>query len=155
MRSGNTEQSATFKNRVIMTEQEFFERTKLNVTEAEFKPINEMYLEAGESIDKDIFCKDYVKHSDSVLLKAFYEQADHLKDKMDRVRKYVDSLADFIIVQAHELNSKALRSKAIQMIGLEEYLKVVIEKGYELWEEDRADLIDLLQGHKVSFTRNL
>lgn len=155
MCSGNTEQSATFKNRVIMTNQEFFERTKLNVTEDEFKPINEMYLEAGQDIDKDIFCKDYVKHSDSVLLKAFFNQSNRLKDKMDRVREYIDSLADFFIVQAHELNSKALRSKAIQILGLEEYLKVVIEKGYELWEEDRTDLVELLQGHKVSFTRNL
>lgn len=138
-----------------MTRQEFTERTGLNVTEAEFKPINEMYLESGQDIDKDIFCKDYKQHKDSILLKEFYKQADRLKDKMDRARDYVDSLADFIIDQAHELNSKALRSKAIEILGLEEYLKIVVIKGFDLWEEDRTDLIELLQGHKVSFTRNL
>ena len=54
-----------------MTKQEFEERTSYSIPDDRYKEIEAMYLEAREDIDKDTFCKDFKKHSDSVLLYKF------------------------------------------------------------------------------------
>lgn len=42
-----------------MTKKEFEDRTGYIVPDDRFKEIETMYLEAGEDIDKDTFCKDF------------------------------------------------------------------------------------------------
>lgn len=41
-----------------MQKQEFYQRTGIELTDAEYKEVELMYLEAG-NMDKDEFCKDY------------------------------------------------------------------------------------------------
>lgn len=62
-----------------MTKKEFEERTGYTIPEDRYKEIEAMYLEAGEDIDKDAFCKDFKQHSDSVLLYRYYQQSTKLK----------------------------------------------------------------------------
>ena len=48
-----------------MTREEYNNRTNADVTEDEFSFINRVYMAAGDSIDKDQFCKD-IKTSASI-----------------------------------------------------------------------------------------
>ncbi|MCM1222176.1 MAG: hypothetical protein NC548_47675, partial [Lachnospiraceae bacterium] len=57
-----------------MNKQEFESRTGLVMPDDRYAEVEQMYYAAGESIDKDTFCKDYKKHADSVLLNAFYQK---------------------------------------------------------------------------------
>lgn len=45
-----------------MTKQEFIERTGFIPTDANFELIHEEYMEAGDGVDKDTFCKKWLKN---------------------------------------------------------------------------------------------
>lgn len=42
-----------------MTKKEFEERTGYTIPDNRYSAVERMYLEAGEIIDKEAFCKDY------------------------------------------------------------------------------------------------
>lgn len=126
-----------------MLQKEFFERTNINLTEDEFNNVNAMYMAAG-NIDKDQFCKDYKKHSDSELLEIFYNQSENLVSKVNAQKIQINELVRFMIDQSEAYSSVELRSKAIQIIGIREYLKYKIQRGYNLWDIDKEDMIEIL-----------
>jgi len=138
-----------------MTEQEFSSRTGLNVgtdiSFDEFNAIHIMYLESGQDMDKDRFCKDWMEHRNSELLAIFYRQADKLKDKMETARREMDKMCDFLVDAANDCSSLMIRQKAIDTLGLEEYLNRKIQKGYALWDIDKEQLCELLKGHGKKF----
>lgn len=126
-----------------MTLSEFNERTNAHLTEDQYKPVENMYNEAG-NIQKDQFCADWKKHNDSVLLQEFFAQSDRLKGKVDGYRNQINEIALFLVDQAEKWSASDLRSKAIQILGLEKYLQIKLQKGYNLWEIDREDMIQIL-----------
>ena len=126
-----------------MTLLEFNERTNAHLTEDQYKPVENMYNEAG-NIQKDQFCADWKKHNDSVLLQEFFAQSERLKGKVDGYRNQINEIALFLVDQAEKWSASDLRSKAIQILGLEKYLQIKLQKGYNLWEIDREDMIQIL-----------
>ena len=130
-----------------MTLSEFNERTNANLTEDQYKPVENMYNEAG-NIQKDQFCADWKKHHDSKLLHIFYNQADRMKDKLDQKRNEIHELAIYILEQAEICSAPTLREKAIQMLGIETYLRIKIQKGYNLWQKDLDALVEILSKTK-------
>ena len=126
-----------------MTLSEFNERTNAHRTEDQYKPVENMYNEAG-NIQKDQFCADWKKHNDSVLLQEFFAQSERLKGKVDGYRNQINEIALFLVDQAEKWSASDLRSKAIQILGLEKYLQIKLQKGYNLWEIDREDMIQIL-----------
>ena len=126
-----------------MTLSEFNERTNAHLTEDQYKPVENMYNEAG-NIQKDQFCADWKKHNDSVLLQEFFAQSERLKGKVDAYRNQINEIALFLVDQAEKWSASDLRSMAIQMLGIETYLRIKIQKGYNLWDIDREDMIQIL-----------
>lgn len=126
-----------------MTLSEFNERTNAHLTEDQYKPVENMYNEAG-NIQKDQFCADWKKHNDSVLLQEFFAQSDRLKGKVDAYRNQINEIALFLVDQAEKWSASDLRSMAIQILGLEKYLQIKLQKGYNLWDIDREDMIQIL-----------
>ena len=126
-----------------MTLSEFNERTNAHLTEDQYKPVENMYNEAG-NIQKDQFCADWKKHNDSVLLQEFFAQSERLNGKVDAYRNQINEIALFLVDQAEKWSASDLRSKAIQILGLEKYLQIKLQKGYNLWEIDREDMIQIL-----------
>ena len=126
-----------------MTLSEFNERTNAHLTEDQYKPVENMYNEAG-NIQKDQFCADWKKHNDSVLLQEFFAQSERLKGKVDAYRNQINEIALFLVDQAEKWSASDLRSMAIQILGLEKYLQIKLQKGYNLWDIDRADMIQIL-----------
>ena len=131
-----------------MLQKEFFERTGINLTEHEFDQVHAIYMQAGDNVDKDQFCADWKKHHDSKLLHIFYNQADRLKDKLDQKRNEINELAIYILEQAEICSAPTLREKAIQMLGIETYLRIKIQKGYNLWKKDLDALVKILSKTK-------
>lgn len=126
-----------------MTLSEFNERTNAHLTEDQYKPVENMYNEAG-NIQKDQFCADWKKHNDSVLLQEFFAQSERLKGKVDAYRNQINEIALFLVDQAEKWSASDLRSMAIQILGLEKYLQIKLQKGYNLWGIDREDMIQIL-----------
>ena len=126
-----------------MTLSEFNERTNAHLTEDQYKPVENMYNEAG-NIQKDQFCADWKKHNDSVLLQEFLAQSERLKGKVDAYRNQINEIALFLVDQAEKWSASDLRSMAIQILGLEKYLQIKLQKGYNLWDIDREDMIQIL-----------
>ena len=126
-----------------MTLSEFNERTNAHLTEDQYKPVENMYNEAG-NIQKDQFCADWKKHNDSVLLQEFFAQSERLKGKVDGYRNQINEIALFLVDQAEKWSASDLRSMAIQILGLEKYLQIKLQKGYTLWDIDREDMIQIL-----------
>lgn len=119
-----------------MTKQEFTQRTGIELTDAEYKNVETMYLEAG-NMDKDDFCKDYKRHHDSALLGVFFGQAERLKDKLDAFRDERSELVDFLLERAQEFGDIKLLNKAIQMAGHPKVIKRKIALNLPLWEQDK------------------
>lgn len=119
-----------------MNKQEFEERTGYSIPDDRYKEIEAMYLEAGEDIDKDTFCKDFKKHSESVLLYAFYKQSEKLKTKLDTLRAQSLETARLLIKEAAESGSPTLRKHAIKMLGPNTYLREKIKLGIAFDSED-------------------
>lgn len=130
-----------------MLKKEFIERTNLQVTDEEYNKIDFMYCEAG-NMDKDVFCADYKKHKDSKLIQEFSFLATTRKIRVNQLEEQLKSLGYFLADQAEEETSTALRNKAINVLGLREYLSYKVSKNYELWDEDKAALIDFLNANR-------
>ncbi|MCD7850348.1 MAG: hypothetical protein LUH63_11785 [Parabacteroides sp.] len=117
-----------------MTQQEFTERTGLTPTSEEYKQIESMYLETG-NMDKDEFCKDFKKHSQSTILATFYKQAGHLKEKCDAFRKDRNEMVDFLLERAQTFGDVQLLEKAIQMTSHPVVIrkKLLFHYPYGIW----------------------
>ena len=119
-----------------MTKKEFEDRTGYIVPDDRFKEIETMYREAGEDIDKDTFCKDFKKHSESVLLYRFYKQSEKLKTKLDTFRTQRLETARLLIKEAAESGSATLRNHAVKLLGPNTYLREKIKLGIAFDSDD-------------------
>ena len=71
-----------------------------------------------------------------------------MKDKLDQKRNEIHELAIYILEQAEICSAPTLREKAIQMLGIETYLRIKIQKGYNLWQKDLDALVEILSKTK-------
>lgn len=120
-----------------MTQKEFEERTGLKMTDQEFnEEVNPIYMDTD--IDKDMFCELWKKHPSALM---------EIKKQTKLVRMLIEErkkMTDFLIDEAHKMSSPDARSMAISLLGQREYLKISIAKGYNLWEVDKEDLVEIL-----------
>lgn len=124
-----------------MQKQEFTQRTGIELTDAEYKEVELMYLEAG-NMDKDEFCKDYKEHHDSTLLATFFRQAENLKSKLDDMRDERSILVDFLLERAQCFGDIELLNKAIELVGHDKVIKRKIRQGMPLWDEDKEYIVE-------------
>ena len=124
-----------------MQKQEFTQKTGIELTDAEYKEVELMYLEAG-NMDKDEFCKDYKKHHESTLLSTYFRQAENLKSKLDDMRDERSKLVDFLLDRAQCFGDVELLHKAIQLVGHDKVIKRKLRMDLPLWDEDKKYIID-------------
>ncbi|WP_300804439.1 MULTISPECIES: hypothetical protein [Muribaculaceae] len=119
-----------------MTREEYNNRTNADVTEDEFSFINRVYMAAGDSIDKDQFCKDIKTSGINPTIASLTEHVESAEAQIVEFKQTLRRLAIFIAKQAEETSSTALRKKAIQMMGAKEYITWKIDNGKNLWQLD-------------------
>lgn len=127
-----------------MTRKEFEERTGLNVSAVEFCTVNDIYMAAGE-MDKDTFCKEWKKHSESKLLAELWKRVKHehdlgmqKKEECDKLYSERWELVDFLLERAQKFGDEELLLKAIDMVGHAEVIRRKLTLEMPLWERDRA-----------------
>ncbi|MBP3768394.1 MAG: hypothetical protein J6I31_08995 [Prevotella sp.] len=129
-----------------MNQQEFTDRTGYTpCTEEEWKAIEMMYLEAGESVDKDLFCKEWLEHKDSNLLRIFYKRAMDKAETLEYFNDMRTETAKFLIDKANDLGDNDLYWQAVKLIGQKRVILYKIEKDYDLNRDDKEYINDNIQ----------
>ena len=139
-----------------MNKQEFEKLTGRVVSQEDFIEYERMYIEAGDDIDKQTFCDEIKKHGSSKLIDAYYNKILDFKVMIANLNEDVNNaiaekydqrkeMIDFLIEEAHEMSSMKARNRAISLMGgRAPYLAEIMRRGYNLWEIDKTDLIDVL-----------
>lgn len=126
---------------------EFTQRTGIELTDEQYKRVEDMYMAAGE-IDKDVFCTDYKKHKDSKLLACFYEQYKVWDFNLKRIDVRMLKVAKFLLTKSREFNDKSMRAEAIDLLGENMIVRLTVEMDLELWDEDKKFIIDNLKDRR-------
>ena len=127
-----------------MTKLEFTQRTGIELTDAEYKEVELMYLEAG-NMDKDAFCKDYKEHKDSTLMATYFRQNQKLKDKLDVFREERYQTIGFLLERAQKFGDIELLKQAIKMVGHKAVIQRKIKMDLPLWDLDKEYINDNIQ----------
>ena len=129
-----------------MNVQEFTQRTGYTpATEEEWKAIESMYMEAGEKVDKDLFCKEWLEHKDSKLLKVFYKRTMDRQETLDYFNDMRTKTAKFLIDKAVDLDDDDMFAQAEKLIGQKRVVLYKIEQDYPLTSNDKDYIKDNIQ----------
>ena len=127
-----------------MIQQEFEVRTGMQVTPDEYEEIERVYLAAG-NMDKDTFCHDWKNHSDSVIMRAFYDQAVAMQEKIEELTDERVAMVDWLLKTADEIGNPELHYKAVYMSGRHYVIMRTIQLGLALTDEDKAWIASYLE----------
>ena len=139
-----------------MLQKEFEERIGRSVTEQEYVEANAMYMAAGD-IDKDTFCREWLKIGSSVLVKGLFETAyqkgkkvqelellhkeavEICSDAADAMLEIEKGLLDFEEESPYRCANAAelLDRKAWWLVGAKEVVLRKIKMGMDLTEKDK------------------
>lgn len=122
---------------------EFTQRTGIALTDEHYERVESIYLNAGD-IDKDVFCKDYKKHADSIILNTYFDQTEKLKNKLANYREKQITTAHFLVKKSMVGGDKDMINMAISLIGEQKYIQHKLEKGYNLFDSDKELIISLI-----------
>lgn len=133
-----------------MLQEEFEERTGLELSESEFAKIHAIYMACGDTIDKDLFCKYYMNKDGRLELlrmvtdeKTISDNAhdmamkDWTKEK-EQAKAQQYELAEFLIGKACAYSDTDFQKEAVRLIGLKEVVLMKIRMGLPLWEEEQV-----------------
>ena len=134
-----------------MLQKEFEDRIGRSVTEQEYVEANAMYMAAGD-IDKDTFCREWLKIGSSALVKGLFETAYQKGKKVQELellhKEAVEICSDaadaMLEIEQGILNGKTvehttneLEKKAWWLVGAKEVVLRKIKMGMDLTEKDK------------------
>lgn len=132
-----------------MTQEEFNERTGLDVSASEFSTIHQMYMYT--ELDKDSFCAEYVKHGKSnIVLHLMNELGQTIYEKgranaaLKQATTLAQTTAEMLIRKSVECLDNEMYDTAINLIGMEACVAYKLKEDIELTEADRHFLIDAI-----------
>lgn len=90
-------------------------------------------------MDKDAFCDDFKTHGDSALLAMFYHRCNYLKAQKNDVDEIRKDMANFLLGKLEETGDedRDMYNKAVELIGQGEVVRMKLDNGWELWDEDK------------------
>ncbi len=136
-----------------MTQQEFFERTGIELNVEVYAEIERIYMAAGDYLDKDTFCKLYKGlnkpgHELAVWLMSAVEAKQSAIEKaeetIDQGRREKRETAEFLIGKAHAYNDTDFHNVAVSLVGDREVVLITLQLGLPLFEEDVEYLKEIL-----------
>lgn len=132
-----------------MTQQEFTQRTGMEVETMQYATIEQVYMYT--ELDKDAFCADYKKHGDSVIISHLVNELD--KTTYERGRAHASlkayehlmkGVAEMLIRKAEENMDEELYKSAIDIIGRSECIRYKFDNNLELDKQDKEYIKELL-----------
>lgn len=137
-----------------MTQKEFEERTGLKTDEEEYAAIERMYMVAG-NMDKDEFCKRWRQTGKNPLTISLANTATELNKMLNgRCHELSDMRAKniehakFLLGKARAYEDPDFRREAVRLIGEREVVRLTMEEGYPLWDEDRKYILTIMEDIK-------
>lgn len=146
-----------------MLQKEFEERIGRSVTEQEYLEANAMYMVAGD-IDKDTFCREWLKIGSSALVKGLFETAYQKRKKVqelellhkETVEIYSDAADAMLEIEQGLLDgeehtarevfaAELLDRKACWLVGSKEVVLRKIKMGMDLSERDKNYIKEYLK----------
>lgn len=125
-----------------MTQQEFTQRTGIEVETMQYAAIEQVYMYTV--LDKDAFCADYKKHGDSVIISHLVNELDKTTYERGRahasLKEYkalMQDIAEMLIRKAEEDMDEELYKSAIDIIGRGECIKYKLNNNLELDKQDK------------------
>lgn len=133
-----------------MQKQEFIERVKIEVTDEQYQEIEAMYMAAG-NMDKDVFCAEWKKHGQSLLVAELMKQIVVMKGVISAnhnqildFQKQKKEEASFLLERAQKFGDIYLLERAVKLVGHSEVIRMKFEKGLPLWDLDRKYIMEKL-----------
>ena len=137
-----------------MTQKEFEERTDLKTDAEEYADIERMYIVAGD-MDKDEFCRRWRQTGKNPLTISLANTATELNKLLDKRHQELSDmrandieLAKFLLGKAHAYEDSDFRREAVRLIGEREVVRMTMEEGYPLWDEDRKWILTIMEDIK-------
>lgn len=141
-----------------MTQKEFEELTGRVVKPEDYSVIESLYMAAGD-MDKKEFCKEikamcaYDGANDEIeirqCLREISKHVERIEAKNRRwgreLRTHNEELAEFLIGKAHAYNDTDLRKEAVKLVGQSVVVKMTMNMGLPLWEEDEKLIRSVLE----------
>ena len=130
-----------------MLQEEFEERTGLEMTESEFAQVHAIYMACGDNIDKDMFCKYYlnldgrmellrmVTDEKTISDNAYDMAMKELTKEREQAKSQQYELAEFLVGKACAYSDTDFQKEAVRLIGLKEVVLMKLRMGLPLWEE--------------------
>lgn len=135
-----------------MTQKEFEERTGLSVSAEHFAEIHKVYMEAGDYVDKDTFCKEWKKNQQSGIVEGMHNTIRVLNVSLsvavERNKEYeaqLVELVDFLLERAQKFGDVELLHKSVELMGYPYVIRRKFEKELSLWKEDRQFVIEAMK----------
>lgn len=106
-------------------------------------------------MDKDEFCKRWRQTGKNPLTISLANTATELNkmleerhhELMDMREKDIE-LAKFLLGKAHAYEDTDFRREAVRLIGEREVVRLTMEEGYPLWDEDRKYIFKIMEDIK-------
>lgn len=137
-----------------MTQKEFEERTGLKTDAEEYATIERMYMMAG-NMDKDEFCKRWRQTGKNPLTVSLANTANALIMQLEKRNREFNDVKEntidhvrFLLGKAHAYEDTDFRREAVRLIGEREVVRLTMEEGYPLWDEDRKYLLAIMEDTK-------
>lgn len=125
-----------------MTHQEFTEKTGLALAIQDFNRVYDMYICAGDHMDKASFCEDYKQHHQSKLLQVFYSRFSALEDKIDALEEEKIDIATALMERKDPKDYEL----AVKLIGQRSATLYKLENNLELNYADLQYIKSMLEG---------
>ena len=142
-----------------MTQQEFENPTHRTTSTEDYRIIESLYMAAGD-MDKTEFCNElkamceYDYANDQIILRrclceigkrlAHFEDNNRKLTKANKCR--TEYLAEMLVAKAHKYNDTEMHREACCLIGHAVVLKMTIDMGLPLFEEDKKCISLLIDG---------
>ena len=137
-----------------MTQKEFEERTGLKTDAEEYAAIERMCMAAGD-MDKDEFCKRWRQTGKNPLTVSLAATANVLAVQLQKRNQELTDLkekniehAKFLLGKAHAYEDPDFRREAVRLIGERDVVRLTMEEGYPLWDEDRKYILEIMEDTK-------
>lgn len=141
-----------------MTQKEFEELTGRVVKPEDYSVIESLYMAAG-NMDKKEFCKEikamcaYDYADDKIefrqCLREISKHIDRIEAENRGLKKGLNTrneeLAEFLIGKAHAYNDTDFRKEAVKLVGQSAVVKMTMDMGLPLWEEDKELIRSVLE----------
>lgn len=141
-----------------MTQKEFEELTGRVVKPEDYSVIESLYMAAGD-MDKKEFCKEikamcaYDYADDKIELRQCLREISKHVDRIEAenrglrkdLRTRNEELAEFLIGKAHAYNDTDFRKEAVKLVGQSAVVKMTMDMGLPLWEEDKELIRSVLE----------